>query len=250
MPPLGPMEVSVEEHLNRRSLLGGGLVVVAGLLLGGCQSSTKHRRFGSKRTDPRDELPPWPSPNLRPKSTAPSAKTAQAPARGVLPRREWTSAGPVMALANPMNGVQRITVHHSAVYSSSISSKADAARMMNSIRAGHMAQQWADIGYHYVVDPTGKVWEGRPVTIQGAHVKDNNEHNLGVMVMGNFDSEHPTPQALAALNAFLTDQMRRYRVPISRLHTHREIKPTACPGRYLQAHMVQARSRSGRLALA
>jgi hypothetical protein len=241
------MEESVEEHLNRRSLLGGGLVVVAGLLLGGCQSNTNRRRFGRFRKEGEDELPPRISTPPKPASTP---RLAQTPVRGVISRREWTSAGPVMALANPMNGVHRITVHHSAVYSSSISSKADAARMMNSIRAGHLSQQWADIGYHYVVDPTGKVWEGRPVALQGAHVKDNNEHNLGIMMMGNFDSEHPTPQALAALDAFLADQMRRYRVPISRVHTHREIKPTACPGRYLQAHMVQARSRSGRLAMA
>jgi hypothetical protein len=80
-------------------------------------------------------------------------------------------------------------------------------------------------------------------------VQDFNEHNIGVMMLGNYDRQRPTAAATSTLDAFLLMQMRRYGVSVSRVKTHREINPTECPGDNLQAHMSRTRSRSGRLAL-
>jgi hypothetical protein len=68
----------------------------------------------------------------------------------------------------------------------------------------------ADIGYHYTIDPTGRIWEGRPVQYQGAHVKMNNEHNqcaeggggtarLGAMACRSFPLWVPGALATGAL---------------------------------------------------
>jgi hypothetical protein len=155
-----------------------------------------------------------------------------------------------MRLANPMNGVTRITIHHDGMNVFQSTGRGDAAQRMEGIRRAHVGQQWADIGYHFVIDPAGRVWEGRPSTLQGAHVKDNNEHNLGVMVMGNFEESRPTPAALTTLDLFVAQMVRKHRVPIQRVFTHKEIMPTACPGRNLQSYMLATRSGSGRLARA
>ncbi len=176
---------------------------------------------------------------------------------GVLPRSAWTNSQPNMTTARPkpMNGVQRITVHHSAVNSSGMLAKADSVRQLESIRKNHISRtdadgtHWVDIGYHYIIDPSGRVWEGRPIALEGAHVSHTNQHNLGVMMMGNFDEQHPTPEALATLDSFVSSQMRRYRVNIASVFTHQELKPTDCPGRNLQRYMVQTRASSGRMAL-
>jgi hypothetical protein len=234
--------ISDMRQVNRRELIGGGLLLGAGLLLGGCQAGKKKWKplTAEELSGPPNR--PVPSPRRPQPSTLAVA--------GVIPRREWTSAGPILALVNPMGSVDRITVHHSAVIASSINSKADTARMLESIRRGHTAQQWADIGYHYIIDPQGRVWEGRPVKYQGAHVKENNERNLGIMCLGNFDVERPSSDALTTLDAFVADRMRAYRVPISRVFTHQEIRTTECPGRHLQHHMVATRSNRGRLAMA
>ena len=81
---------------------------------------------------------------------------------------------------------------------------------------------------------------------QGAHVRENNEGNVGVMVLGNFDLQHPSREQLTTLQATLIYLMHQYRVPGSRLYTHKELNPTTCPGRSLQQTVAWLRG-SGRL---
>ncbi len=231
-------------ELNRREVLGGGIVLGAGLLLTGCQKkSTAFKPLSQEELDGPPHI-------AVPEHHASLNQGGGGAVSGVIPRREWTSTGPIMSLINPMNGVDRITIHHSAVISQTVRGKADAARMLTSIRSTHVSKGWADIGYHYIIDPQGNIWEGRPVRFQGAHVKENNEHNLGIMCMGDYDQERPTSAMLASLDGFVADRMRALRVPLSRVYTHQEIRKTECPGRNLQGYMVATRSGSGRLARA
>jgi hypothetical protein len=154
-----------------------------------------------------------------------------------------------------MNGVQRITVHHSAVNSSALLSKADSVHQLESFRQNHVARvdpdtgaHWVDIGYHYIIDPSGRIWEGRPVTIEGAHVSHTNQHNLGVMLMGNFDEQQPARAALESLDAFVAGQVKRYGLRIANVYTHQELRSTECPGRNLQRYMLMTRASSGNMA--
>ena len=148
-----------------------------------------------------------------------------------------------MSLANPMGRISRITIHHDAMEASGIRQASESRRRLADIQRAHMGNGWADIGYHYAIDPMGNVWAGRPVQLQGAHVKDWNENNLGIMVMGNFMHERPTPQALASLARLVSSESARYRVSSSNIRTHRELSPTACPGDALQREVLAARSR-------
>ena len=146
-----------------------------------------------------------------------------------------------------MRGISRITVHHDAIVSTDLRSTSDVTRRIESIRRSHVQRGWADIGYHYVIDPSGRVWEARSTAYQGAHVEDNNEHNLGVVVLGNFDVHAPTLAATVAVERFVASQMHRYRVPMDRVYTHRELRRTACPGSRLQRFMIATRSSGGGL---
>ena len=243
-------------ELARRELLAAGAVSAAFFLLG-CQSA-KPRASASLpgATYPDQDLSPLPpvadlgggeSP-VAPVTPPPGASKNYDLPPNVIARSTWTNAGVIRAKANPMNGVTRITVHHDAIPSTGIRSRADAVRRLNSVRQSHLREGWADIGYHYVIDPQGNVWEARPLYFQGAHVKDNNEHNLGVMCMGNFNQHRPTTAQTRTLDSFLATLMRRHNVALSRVRTHQEIMPTQCPGRNLQSYMLATRSRSGRLA--
>jgi hypothetical protein len=147
-----------------------------------------------------------------------------------------------------MNGVNRITIHHDAINSVGLIGQAETAMRLETIRMGHRSHNWADIGYHYVIDPSGRVWEGRPLWLQGAHVKDTNEHNIGVMCMGNFEQHQPTAAQLNSLDNFVAQLCRTHRIPVGRVYTHRELKPTLCPGRNLQRYVTVTRANGGRMA--
>ena len=167
----------------------------------------------------------------------------------ILARGRWAQEGPIRSLAVPMNGISRITVHHEGSSAFTSTAMDSVVRRLESIRNDHRRRGWADIGYHYVIDPAGRIYEARPTALQGAHVRYNNEHNLGVMVLGNFEVQSPTSRALASLQRFLSEQMSVYRVPVSRVYTHRELRPTLCPGANLQRPMLALRDGVlGRLA--
>lgn len=200
--------------------------------------------------------PAWPHDRVAPAleaveaAPAPAAEVASGAAGRlrVIPRTNWTRQRPIMGDTNPMNGIQAITVHHDGMSPEVIRSPADAARRLELIRTSHVESRgWADIGYHLIVDPQGRIWQGRPMNLQGAHVKDQNPHNLGVLVMGNFEEQHPTREALSVLDELLAQQAMAHRVPLSAIRTHQEWASTACPGRHLQAYMNATRSGSGRL---
>jgi hypothetical protein len=241
------------EELNRRQwlvrTLALGSVAAASGMLGACGSTD--RRTGGLVGKP---IPanPTPASHARPSRPVPLGPATQdlRVASGVIPRANWASAGPELRLADPMVRVERMTIHHDGMPPVTLASTAAVAHRIEQIRRGHRQNGWADIGYHYIVDPHGSVWEGRPVTLQGAHVKSANPRNLGILVLGNFEIQRPTAEATDTLERFIVEQMHRYRVPINRVYTHRELAATACPGRNLQQVMVSTRQRGGTVASA
>ena len=70
---------------------------------------------------------------------------------------------------------------------------------MRAIQSWHLARGWATIGYHFVVSPSGRIFRGRPVDRLGAHVLGHNAGTVGICLMGNFETERPTPAALRSL---------------------------------------------------
>lgn len=223
---------------------------VLGSVLGGCQSTGTGPVDRGQVGRPIPEDPTvtraYRTPVARPASSPQASMPL--PRGGYMQRTSWTRQQPRTWLADPMNGVHRITVHHDGMPPVAIRNTTEAAARIEQIRSSHVdARHWADIGYHYVVDPNGNVWQGRPIHLQGAHVKDQNEHNLGIVVLGNFEEQTPTPQALASLDQLIAGEMRRYSVRLDAVRTHQEYAPTACPGRNLQRYMNQTRARGGRL---
>jgi hypothetical protein len=148
--------------------------------------------------------------------------------------------------------VRRITVHHTADRRLPGDSWADNATRMRSYQAGHQnGRRWADIGYHFVIDQEGRIWEGRDLSLKGAHAGNSaaNRGNVGIALVGNFDRSQPTGAQRAALGELLIWLCERYRLRGSAVYTHDEMKKlhpelggTACPGRYLKQVVVELRS--------
>jgi len=168
-------------------------------------------------------------------------------------RSAWGARAAVPALLTAQQGgFRRLTVHHSAPPSSLPANAGDGvyADEIRRIQRYHMEEaspRCGDIGYHFLIDPRGNVYEGRSLSWQGAHAGgSNNVDNIGVCVLGDFRTSLPTPMALKSLEALLEDLRKRHGIPRDSQHIfgHLELKETACPGSALMSWVQRYRSRS------
>lgn len=95
------------------------------------------------------------------------------------------------------------------------------------MEAYHRSKGWACIGYHRVYFPSGHVYEGRPLGYLGAHTVGQNRLQ-GHSLMGNFEVNYPTRQALVSLDIQLEKD------GVTSHHGHYYYNPTACPGKNLK----------------
>lgn len=237
--------------LTRRELL----IASMGMLLTGCAQTPTSltRRPGtpwpgsvSRPTHANaGTRPVYTPPPVRPKP-APVAKVAGPP--GLKPRSWWTRSGPIRSRVNPMKGVNRITIHHEGHTPVWFTDEHSTRARLEQVRNIHTRdRRWGDIGYHYIIDRAGRLIEARPIAYQGAHVSNQNPHNVGVMLLGNFEKQSPSQAQLTTLRSTLRYLMTTHRVPVKRVYTHRELGPTVCPGRNLQPRIASLRT-SGALA--
>ncbi|HEY5248566.1 MAG TPA: N-acetylmuramoyl-L-alanine amidase, partial [Dermatophilaceae bacterium] len=116
---------------------------------------------------------------------------------------------------------------------------------------------WSDIGYNFLVDRFGRIWEGRyggaTRAVVGAQTLNFNAVSMGVSGIGNFDVAG-VPQAMT--NAFkrifawkfslakipATGTVRVNGKVLQRVSGHRNAFQTACPGRFLYARVPEIRA--------
>ncbi|GAB2983342.1 FG-GAP-like repeat-containing protein [Nocardioides montaniterrae] len=122
---------------------------------------------------------------------------------------------------------------------------------------------WSDIGYNYLVDRFGRIWEGRYGGIDrdpvGAHTLGYNDDSFAASAIGNYDIHQPSAAmvqayaalfawklALAGVKATATHQWvtKRY---FNAINGHRDAGQTACPGKYLYAQIPNIRTMAANL---
>lgn len=160
---------------------------------------------------------------------------------GIVSRATWHASAPrTERMEKNKGGWRRITVHHSAEENApeldgSIAETADAIRQMQKSHMESKSPRWGDIGYHFLIDPAGHIFQGRELTWQGAHADgDNNIQNIGICLIGNFDEERPTRAALDSLRKLLDTLRAENSIASSAVYGHQDLKSTRCPGKYLE----------------
>lgn len=170
-----------------------------------------------------------------PASQPPGAvDTADGLALAVEPRSAWQPRAENRTNLDPMGRPSRLTIHHSAMYFRDTRPNACAAQIQR-IQREHMNRGYGDIGYHFLIDPSGRIWQGRELRWQGAHASGaNNIGNIGICLLGNFvrqrEGQGPTDQQVRAMRQLVVQLMRRYSFGPDELHCHSDFKATECPG--------------------
>jgi len=188
-------------------------------------------------------------------STGPS----DAGAPPIVTRAEWgaderlkRSTGGCQRIFHPL---RQIFVHHTAGSNNDY----NGAATMRAIYAYHTESRgWCDLGYNFVIDWSGRIFEGRWArnyaswethdsedsrgnVVAGAHVGGFNSGSVGISLMGNFTSVGPPVAMKESLKAMLAWEAGRHELDPTGTHSfngrkmrviagHRDAGQTACPG--------------------
>lgn len=177
---------------------------------------------------------------------------------GIIPRGSWDPKGDCAPRESPSysSDVRFAVVHHTAGSNSYTSDQAD-----DVVRATCLYHRntrgWNDVGYNFLVDRYGRVYEGRAggtrEAVLGAHVKGFNGGATGVSMMGDFTSVDPPAVMVQAMDRLLAWKLDLHHVDpngttkeiagggslwptgqlveIPTLFTHGQLNSTGCPGR-------------------
>ncbi|MDQ0813055.1 uncharacterized protein with LGFP repeats [Streptomyces sp. B3I7] len=163
--------------------------------------------------------------------------------------------------------VKAAFVHHTATGNKYTC--AQAPSVIRGIYRYHvLSSGWRDIGYNFLVDKCGKIYEGRAggvgKAVMGAHTLGFNTDSTGIAVLGTYGSKKPSAAAVKAVARLTAWKLGLYGVNPKgtthltsgggnlyakgrkvRLHTisgHRDGFATSCPGKRLYAKLGSARS--------
>ncbi len=152
---------------------------------------------------------------------------------------------------------QKFTVHHTA----GLNDDPNPAATVRAIYRFHTIDRgWGDIGYQFLVDARGTVYEGRQTdtstatptsfdatgkVVQGAHVADHNSGNIGISLLGTYADRRPSAAAQRSLERLLATLSRRTGISPTgwswydngakryygpNILGHRHLGQTTCPG--------------------
>ena len=151
-------------------------------------------------------------------------------------------------------------VHHTV--NANDYSRDEVPGILRSIYAYHTKSRgWSDVGYNFLVDRFGRIWEGRyggvdrPVV--GAHTLGYNDDAFAMSAIGNFDIAQPSNAMIQAYGALFAWKLSLHGVTATSakqfvtsrnfraVNGHRDAGSTACPGRYLYAKLSEIRRLAG-----
>lgn len=203
--------------------------------------------------DARFTAPP-PAPTA-PTSTPATVAAADPSAPPILPRAKWNARAATWD-KDPIGKIWRVTVHHSATPFDSTDTAMTAAHISGIQRTHQGDRGWADIGYHFLVDRAGRVWEGRELRWQGAHAGNHelNAGNVGICVLGDYSSRGLSSAQESSLTRLLDWLRKKNGISAGNVFTHREVREhndhgsSECPGPKITAFVKRYRSGSKAVA--
>lgn len=161
----------------------------------------------------------------------------------VIQRSEWASTEPRPWLMRDVGGYDRITIHHTGSEMPIFVTKREKViDAINNVLKDHLDRQYGDIAYHFLIDYAGRVWAGRSLAYEGAHVQDQNENNLGIVLLGNFDEQEPSGEQINSLFRLIQGVRRTFGIKLHRVYGHRDLGYSVCPGKHLYSHVQQLKS--------
>lgn len=232
-------------HLQRRQLLWQGVIGAGALVVG----PRALRSLGA----------PVPTVDLS-DATAIAAVVAGPP---IVTREQWGADESLRSASPEFAPINRAIVHHTVT----ATNEPDPAGRIRAIQEFHVrGNGWDDIGYNFVVDSAGRVYEGRYARsygagelhdgedgsgqgVVGAHARGHNPGSVGIAILGDYadGGVSPTDAALEAVVAVAAWKFGVRNIDPAApgaLIGHRDVVSTGCPGDGLYQRLPELRDRT------
>jgi hypothetical protein len=201
------------------------------------------------------------------------ARSAQAPA--IIPRSAW-GGDSVPPREPPIYGAVHLAFVHHTVTANDYGPEESAGIVLSIARYHRNSNGWNDIGYQFLVDKYGQIFEGRAGGIDqavvGAQAQGWNSTSTGISCIGTFSTVAQTPEGMDALARLIGWKLSVHGVPTTgevtvisaggetnrypsgtpvtfqRISGHRDGNNTSCPGDLLYAQLEQLRGAAAQYA--
>ncbi|HEY1085854.1 MAG TPA: N-acetylmuramoyl-L-alanine amidase [Candidatus Saccharimonadales bacterium] len=174
----------------------------------------------------------------------------------IISREAWGSPEPDWSSWKPEYAkLKGAIVHHTATTESS-NSYAD----VRAIWYYHAkTRDWGDIGYHYLVDSKGRIFQGRyydkkyastnRLEVIGGHAYGHNVGTIGISAIGNYESKTLSTATKTAISKIIGYKLAPYRInPTSSgvVLGHYQVGSTSCPGKNIKSKLgaIQTEAKS------
>src|SRR5690606_8996743 len=142
----------------------------------------------------------------------------------IISRKSWGARAPRSRSTVSWSQRREFIVHYSY---------GPTTQSVRSIQDFHMdSNRWSDIGYNFLVDTAGRIYEGRGWLVQGSHAPGHNTSGIGVCMIGR-DGDS-TAAAKKAIRWLYDEAVRLAGRNLAKLG-HRDVYATSCPGNELYA---------------
>jgi len=142
----------------------------------------------------------------------------------IISRAEWGARAPRARETTTWARRTEFVVHYS---------EGPTTQTPRQIQNYHMdSNGWSDIGYNFLVDVRGRIYEGRGWLVVGAHAPNHNTSGIGVCFIGR-DGD-ATDAAKNAIRWLYDEACRRKGGTLAK-RGHRDVTATSCPGDQLYA---------------
>lgn len=193
-------------------------------------------------------------------------------------RAQWGAAAPVCQVDYGQE-LRAAAIHHTA--STNSYTQAQVPGLLRGFAEYHMRPEaaggrgWCDLGYNFLVDKFGTVYEGRgggtDLPVVGVHTGGFNSRIVGVAAIGNYEEAVPSAALNESLSRVIAWKLAQHRangntavtlvsgggaskypagtpVTFNTVFGHRDAQLTSCPGKFLYAAFGDIRNRVAALA--
>jgi hypothetical protein len=201
-----------------------------------------------------------------------AARQLHWPAPPIVTRAQWGADERIRRPGTEYDSaIEKLIVHHTVTPNN----PPDPAAVLRSIYAYGVSRDYIDVPYNWLIDHTGRIYEGRwardyppnavhngesanNLNVRGAHALNHNSRTIGIAFMGTYTTTLPPQPAIESLVTLLTWKCARWGIDpeasiayrasdgsvaaFPNICGHRAVRATTCPGDPLLSIMPSLRA--------